>query len=146
MRGAGIRFFLTQKLSWNQINRPTSSTFLWEGIDGSRVLTHFPPSDTYNASVSVDEVQKHITNFKDKERASESYMLFGFGDGGGGPTEEMLERLRRLKNVAGLPESTIRVSAGFLPAMRRRSQGPAYLAGRTLLRNASRHLHDPGRQ
>ena len=113
MRGAGIRFFLTQKLSWNQINRPTSSTFLWEGIDGSRVLTHFPPSDTYNASVSVDEVQKHITNFKDKERASESYMLFGFGDGGGGPTEEMLERLRRLKNVAGLPEVEIRSPQDF---------------------------------
>src|SRR5260221_1034099 len=42
MRGAGIRFFLTQKLSWNQFNKPTSSTFIWEGIDGSRVLTHFP--------------------------------------------------------------------------------------------------------
>ncbi len=113
MRGAGIRYFLTQKLSWNQLNRPTSSTFLWEGIDGSRVLTHFPPTDTYNAVVTIDEVQKHITNFKDKERASESYMLFGYGDGGGGPTEEMLERLRRLKNVAGLPEVAIRTPQEF---------------------------------
>ena len=113
MRGAGIRYFLTQKLSWNQFNRPTSSTFLWEGIDGSRVLTHFPPTDTYNAFASIEEVQKHITNFKDKERAGESYMLFGFGDGGGGPTEEMLERLRRLKNVAGLPEVAIRTPQEF---------------------------------
>ncbi len=113
LRGAGIQYFLTQKLSWNQFNRPTSSTFLWEGIDGSRVLTHFPPTDTYNAVVTIEEVEKHITNFKDKERASESMMLFGFGDGGGGPTEEMLERLRRLKNVAGVPEVAIRTPQEF---------------------------------
>jgi alpha-mannosidase len=113
MRGAGIRFFLTQKLSWNQINKPTSSTFLWEGIDGSSVLTHFPPSDTYNAFATVEELLKHYSNFKDKERSNESYMLFGFGDGGGGPTEEMLERLRRLKDVPGLPDVTIRASQDF---------------------------------
>ncbi|HEY8965696.1 MAG TPA: hypothetical protein VIM58_04585, partial [Candidatus Methylacidiphilales bacterium] len=113
LRGAGIEYFLTQKLSWNQLNRPTSSTFLWEGIDGSRVLTHFPPTDTYNAVCTVEEVRKHITNFKDKERASESYMLFGYGDGGGGPTEEMIERLRRMENVAGLPEVEIRTPAAF---------------------------------
>jgi len=113
MRGAGIRFFLTQKLSWNQFNRPTSSTFLWEGIDGSRVLTHFPPTDTYNGNASVEEVLKHYTNFKDKERSNESCMLFGFGDGGGGPTEEMLERLRRMRDIPGLPAVEIREPQEF---------------------------------
>jgi alpha-mannosidase len=113
IRGAGIRFFLTQKLSWNQFNKPTSSTFLWEGIDGSSVLTHFPPSDTYNGSGSVEEILRHYTNFKDKERANESFLLFGFGDGGGGPTEEMLERLRRMRDVPGLPDVTIRNSQDF---------------------------------
>lgn len=113
MRGAGIRFFLTQKLSWNQFNRPTSSTFLWEGIDGSRVLTHFPPANTYNAICSVEEILRHYSNFKDKERASESYMLFGFGDGGGGPTEEMVERLARMKNIQGLPDVTVRTPREF---------------------------------
>jgi alpha-mannosidase len=113
MRGAGIRYFLTQKLSWNQFNRPTSSTFLWEGIDGSRVLTHFPPTDTYNGNASVEEVLKHYTNFKDKDRANESCMLFGYGDGGGGPTEEMLERLRRMRDIPGLPSVTIRSPQEF---------------------------------
>ena len=113
MRGAGIRFFLTQKLSWNQFNRPTSSTFLWEGIDGSSVLTHFPPTDTYNGMCTVEEILRHYTKFKDKERASESYMLFGYGDGGGGPTEEMLERLRRMKNVPGAPDVTMRTPQDF---------------------------------
>jgi alpha-mannosidase len=115
IRGAGIEYFLTQKLSWNQFNRPTTSTFLWEGIDGSRVLTHFPPSDTYNAVATVEDLVKHDTNFKDNDRASESAMLFGFGDGGGGPTEEMLERLRRLRDIAGLPKVTQRAPADFFP-------------------------------
>ena len=113
IRGAGIKYFLTQKLSWNQFNKPTSSTFLWEGIDGSSVLTHFPPTDTYNGACDVKELLLHYTNFKDKERATESYMLFGYGDGGGGPTEEMLERLRRMKDVPGMPDVAIRNSQDF---------------------------------
>ncbi|MCE0483162.1 MAG: alpha-mannosidase [Methylacidiphilales bacterium] len=113
MRGAGIRFFLTQKLSWNQFNRPTSSTFLWEGIDGSRVLTHFPPANTYNSFCNIEEVLRHYNFFKDKERASEGYLLFGYGDGGGGPTEEMVERLARMKNLQGLPEIEIRTPRDF---------------------------------
>ena len=129
LRGAGIKYFLTQKLSWNQLNRPTSSTFIWEGIDGSRVLTHFPPSDTYNAIVTVDEVQKHITNFKDKERASESYMLFGFGDGGGGPTEEMVERIRRLENVAAVPEMARRTPREFFQRCDENLEDPLVWSG-----------------
>ncbi|SDU27273.1 alpha-mannosidase [Verrucomicrobium sp. GAS474] len=129
LRGAGIEYFLTQKLSWNQLNRPASSTFQWEGIDGSRVLTHFPPTDTYNAVCTVEEIQKHITNFKDKERAAESYLLFGFGDGGGGPTEEMVERLRRMKNVAGLPEVAMRTPREFFKRCDENLKDPTVWSG-----------------
>jgi alpha-mannosidase len=113
MRGAGIRYFLTQKLSWNQINKPHSHTFWWEGIDGSRVLTHFPPADTYNANGTVKELLFHVRNYKDLERSNESYYLFGFGDGGGGPTMEMLERLRRVRDVDGMPRVEIRSPREF---------------------------------
>ena len=54
MRGAGIERFLTQKLSWNRFNAPAYHTFRWQGIDGSEVLAHFPPADTYNARPTVD--------------------------------------------------------------------------------------------
>jgi alpha-mannosidase len=129
MRGAGIEFFLTQKLSWNQFNRPTSSTFLWEGIDGSRVLTHFPPSDTYNGVATVEDIVKHDTNFKDNDRASESALVYGYGDGGGGPTEEMLERIRRMKDVAGLPKVTTRGPAEFFPRFKENIVDPLVWSG-----------------
>ena len=129
MRGAGIRFFLTQKLSWNQFNPPTSSTFLWEGIDGSSVLTHFPPTDTYNAMASVEEIFRHYKNFKDKERANESYMLFGYGDGGGGPTEEMLERIRRMHDVPGLPSVALRTPQDFFDRCEKDIEDPLVWRG-----------------
>lgn len=108
MQGAGITRFLTQKLSWNQFNKPRHHTFWWEGIDGSRVLTHFPPSDTYNGTAEVAELLGSVARFKDHDRARESIYLFGYGDGGGGPTREMLERLKRMKDVDGLPRVTMR--------------------------------------
>ncbi|MDD5139815.1 MAG: alpha-mannosidase [Verrucomicrobiales bacterium] len=113
MRGAGIKYFLTQKLSWNQFNKPASHTFLWEGIDGSRVLTHFPPADTYNGTCTVKELLFNVKNFKDHERANESYYLFGYGDGGGGPTTEMLERLQRVHDVDGVPRVVQRSPRDF---------------------------------
>ncbi|MGH9018694.1 MAG: alpha-mannosidase, partial [Acidimicrobiales bacterium] len=91
MRRSGIGWFLTQKLSWNQYNVLPHHSFLWEGIDGSRVFTHFPPADTYNGAVSVRELRFGVDNFKDHDRAHRSAYLFGWGDGGGGPTGEMLE-------------------------------------------------------
>jgi alpha-mannosidase len=56
-RGArrGCDFFLTQNLSWNDTNKPEHHTFIWEGIDGSRVFTHLPPADTYNGTFSPEE-------------------------------------------------------------------------------------------
>ncbi len=108
MRLAGITRFLTQKLSWNRFNKPRHGTFTWQGIDGSEVLAHFPPADTYNAMMSGPEghlawLRANITQCKDHDRAHHGVMLFGYGDGGGGPTKDMLETLRRCANLQGLP-------------------------------------------
>ncbi|HEY8951732.1 MAG TPA: alpha-mannosidase, partial [Candidatus Dormibacteraeota bacterium] len=62
---AGSKFFLTQKLSWNEMNKPAHHTFMWEGIDGTRIFTHFPPADTYNGDFSAGEVVRSAANFKD---------------------------------------------------------------------------------
>ena len=95
----GMDRFVTQKLSWNKQNTFPHSTFWWEGLDGTRVLTHFPPVDTYNAEITPEEFGFSIANFKDHAWSTDSLMPFGHGDGGGGPTREMLERARRLAHI-----------------------------------------------
>ena len=89
------RGFLTQKLSWNRFNPPEHHTFHWVGIDGSSVLAHFPPADTYNGEATVAELRRAARDFKDQERSSRSLLPFGWGDGGGGPTADMIETLAR---------------------------------------------------
>jgi alpha-mannosidase len=95
----GMTRFVTQKLSWNKQNRFPHSTFWWEGLDGTRVLTHFPPVDTYNAEITPNEVMHSVRNFREHGWSAQSLMPFGHGDGGGGPTREMLERARRLAMI-----------------------------------------------
>lgn len=104
MRGAGIRHFFTQKLNFNQFNKPQRHTFWWQGIDGSRVMTHFPPADSYGGVCTVAQLDYSVRNYKDLERSNHSLYPFGFGDGGGGPTAGMIERLRRAVDTDGLPK------------------------------------------
>ncbi|MEA2286230.1 MAG: alpha-mannosidase, partial [Solirubrobacteraceae bacterium] len=108
MRQAGMSRFLTQKLSWNRFNAPEHHTFTWQGIDGSEVLTHFPPADTYNAEATVEELHRSMRAYRDHDRSRESLLVFGHGDGGGGPTRGMLERLRRTRDLRGMPRTAIR--------------------------------------
>ena len=85
IRLSGSRWFLSQKMSWNQTNPFPHHTFLWEGIDGSRVFSHLPPVDTYNSELSGAELAHASRNFREKGRATRSLVPFGWGDGGGGP-------------------------------------------------------------
>ena len=117
MRGAGIGRFLTQKLSWNRFNPPAHHTFTWQGIDGSQVLAHFPPADTYNATAEVAELRRSVRDYKDHDRSHRSLLVFGYGDGGGGPTPDMLETLRRARDLQGLPRTTITTSDEFFTAL-----------------------------
>jgi alpha-mannosidase len=116
LRESGFDYFLTQKLSLNEMNKPMHHSFLWEGIDGTRILTHFPPADTYNGmgiGFPLRDILFNVTNFKDHDRSNQSMFLFGYGDGGGGPTREMLEALRRIKDLQGVPRTEQRSPAEF---------------------------------
>ncbi|QCT03724.1 glycoside hydrolase family protein [Paenibacillus algicola] len=114
LKKSGIQYMVTQKLSWNQYNDYPHHTFFWEGIDGSKVLTHLPPEDTYNSPAAPRSLIKIDKEYHDKNVSDRALMLFGIGDGGGGPGEEHLERLERERNLLGLPPVVQEPSAVFL--------------------------------
>ncbi|TWF75435.1 alpha-mannosidase [Pseudonocardia hierapolitana] len=110
---AGSRWFLTQKISWNETNVMPHHTFRWEGIDGTQVFTHFPPVDTYNAELSQHELARAQRQYAEKGRANTSLVPFGWGDGGGGPTREMLAAAARTKSLEGSPAVRMTPPAEF---------------------------------
>ncbi|MGW3957708.1 alpha-mannosidase [Streptomyces sp. NPDC004752] len=115
---AGNEWFLTQKLSWNQTNTFPHHTFWWEGIDGTRIFTHFPPVDTYNARFSGAEMARAVRNYREKGRGTRSLAPFGWGDGGGGPTREIMERARRLRDLEGSPRVEVEHPDAFFAKAR----------------------------
>ncbi len=117
IKQAGLEYFMTTKIGWNQYNRLPYDSFWWQGLDGTRVLTHFicTPGggrtvSTYNGDASPRQILGTWATFQQKELQQELLTSIGYGDGGGGPTREMLENVREM--------------AAF-PAMPRVRQGPA---------------------
>lgn len=102
---AGLDYFMTSKVAWNETNRIPHNTFWWEGIDGSRVFTQLVHNlqNMYNAHVRPAEMLRQWSDYADKLQQPEALCPFGYGDGGGGPTREMLEYLPRLADIPGLP-------------------------------------------
>ena len=113
-REAGVTSFITQKMSWNDTNPFPHTSFWWEGHDGSRLLAHFPPANTYNGDFSVAEVAAGLDGGLGPEGNSLNLYPFGYGDGGGGPNHTMLERFRRVTDLNGLPRVQIGSVAQFL--------------------------------
>jgi alpha-mannosidase len=115
----GMHRFVTQKLSWNKQNRFPHHTFWWEGLDGTRVLTHFPPVDTYNSELTPAELAHASSRFTEHAWSGWSLAPFGHGDGGGGPTREMLERAARVADLDGMPTVEIGSPATFFEHVER---------------------------
>ena len=113
VKAAGSRWFLTQKISWNQTNRMPHHTFNWEGIDGTRLFTHFPPVDTYNSDLSARDLAHAERNYRDHGRGTVSLVPFGYGDGGGGPTREMLAAAARTADLEGSAKVRIGSAESF---------------------------------
>ena len=114
-REAGVTSFITQKMSWNDTNRFPHTSFWWEGHDGSRLLAHFPPANTYNGDFSVGEVAAGQDHGEGPPTGiARNLYPFGYGDGGGGPNHTMVERFRRITDLDGLPRTDISTVADFL--------------------------------
>lgn len=114
LKKSGINTFMTTKISWNEYNRMPHDTFMWKGMDGSEVLTHFvttPDADctlspwfyTYNGMLTPYTVKGVWKGYNDKNLNNEVLISYGFGDGGGGVNREALEQRRRLDKIPGIP-------------------------------------------
>lgn len=111
IREAGLEYFFTIKIGWSQYNRLPYDSFWWQGLDGTKVLTHFSTTpdfgayaSTYNAMATPAQNLGTWTNFLQKEHQQTLLMAFGYGDGGGGPTREMLENIEAMRHFPGLPQ------------------------------------------
>ena len=118
---AGCPDFVSQKMSWNQMNSFPYHAFLWRGLDGSELLTHFLPENSYIASVRPSELIPAETRFNESTVTDEFLSLFGIGDGGGGPKEEYLERALRLRNLEGVPKFHFGRADAFFERLNRHS-------------------------
>jgi alpha-mannosidase len=130
---AGSRYFLTQKLSWNETNMFPHSTFLWEGIDGTRIFTHFPPVDTYNSVLSGEELARVQRQYHEKGASDVSLVPFGYGDGGGGPTREMLAAAVRTRSLEGSPTVALSTPLAFFQDAERSYPNPPVWSGELYL-------------
>jgi len=116
IRLSGSDWFMTQKISWNQTNAMPHHTFLWEGIDGTQVFTHFPPIETYSARLAPSELAHAQRTYRDHGAGTVSLAPFGWGDGGGGPTREMLAAAHRQADLDGSPRVRLGSPADFYAA------------------------------
>lgn len=112
LKKSGVTQFFTAKMSWNETNKMPEDTFIWEGIDGSRVFANV--IQTYVQQLNPRCVHNTWKRYKNKSLTDSALLTFGYGDGGGGPTYEMMENHRRLQyGIPGMPKTVVEKAGGF---------------------------------
>lgn len=102
MKKSGVEYLMTIKMSWDQFAAFPYHTFLWKGLGPHEVLVHMPPEGDYNSAALPRSLAQSERTYSEKALTDEFLMLYGIGDGGGGPGEEHLERLKRLRDLQGV--------------------------------------------
>ena len=144
MKKSGIEYFMTTKISWNEVNKMPYDTFWWKGIDGTRILTHFIPTRNYilpnGSSSGAEEHQSFYTTYvgemcprhimggwqryQQKELNNQVLCAYGWGDGGGGPTPDMLEQQRRMAyGIPGCPRTEQSTALSFFDDLKKDLNG-----------------------
>ena len=144
---SGIQYFMTTKISWNELDKIPYDTFMWKGIDGTEILTHFAPAKqydtvnynpfgfarsphitTYNGVLEPDYVMGGWKRYSQKSLNQEFLIPFGYGDGGGGTTREMIEKgIRMEKGIPGCPRVKFSTSREFFEDLEKSVQGQKHL-------------------
>lgn len=135
MKKCNIKYFMTTKLAWNQYNKIPNDTFIWQGIDGSEILTHLITTTelkqnknnyftTYNGMLHPDAIMGGWNRYQNKSINNDILISYGYGDGGGGPTREMLEISKRMeKGIKGIPLVKQRFSLEYFKDLEKKVMG-----------------------
>lgn len=135
LKKSGVDYFVTSKISWNEFNKLPYDTFRWQGLDGTEIFTHFITTQDYvkgpapiNTTYVGDTTPSHVKGcwhrYQQKEINDTVLNCYGYGDGGGGPTRQMLERLSRLnKGIPGCPQTKSGTALGYLRELEQRVSG-----------------------
>ncbi|HEX4443787.1 MAG TPA: glycoside hydrolase family 38 C-terminal domain-containing protein [Galbitalea sp.] len=131
LKKSGMDWFQTIKLSWNKVNVFPHRTFNWEGIDGSSVLVHMPPEGDYNSRGAADGLLLGVKQYPERD-LNTALLLYGSGDGGGGPNEIHLELTGREHDLLGLPKVRYESANDFFLSLEKmdvepRHRGELYL-------------------
>lgn len=114
LRGSGIRYFVSNKMStWNDTNRFPHNNFIWRGLDGSEVFACVPPVH-FITWMDPDQAVEHWEKFQDKESCGESLQMYGYGDGGSGATDGMVEMFHREQQLPGIPQMRLTTGREYL--------------------------------
>lgn len=120
LKKTGVKYFMTTKIGWNEYNKIPNDTFMWQGIDGSEILTYFITtrnyvtdpelkrvpdiSTTYNGMQNPSQIMGTWQRYQNKDLTNDVLTCYGYGDGGGGTTPRMLEQSARMKRgIPGCP-------------------------------------------
>ena len=114
LKKSGVKYFVSNKMStWNDTNRFPYNNFIWKGIDGSEVYACVPPTHFISWNMP-DQIQKNWDAFQDKNTDTETLQMFGYGDGGSGATEEMIELMHRFEKISAMPQTRHITAKEFL--------------------------------
>ncbi len=137
MKGCGVDYFLTTKIDWNDVNHFPYDTFKWEGIDGTKVFTHFnttaawPSPRCFHEAITGDVKKYHSINERNVTRMK--LEAFGHGDGGGGPQYEMIETARRIKDLNGCAKAEYMKVGDFMKELEAEAKNPNTYSGELYL-------------
>ncbi|MEM7798973.1 MAG: glycoside hydrolase family 38 C-terminal domain-containing protein, partial [Chloroflexota bacterium] len=113
LRKSGVRYFMTNKLNiWNDTTVFPYDSFRWRGLDGSEIITHFPPTH-FAQDLTPGNLRRHWQDYREKEAAPVNLFVYGWGDGGGGPTREMVQASQQIARFPGLPTCQIEKAETF---------------------------------
>lgn len=119
IKKCGMDTFMTIKLSWNNINDFPHHTFIWNGLDDSKVIVHMPPEGDYNSNATPYAFEKIYQQYKEKQVSDIALMPFGIGDGGGGPGEYHINMAKRCESLRYIPNVKMSSSEKFFDELKK---------------------------